>query len=107
MPVMQEKEERTVVSIYDHPSHSDEDEDHQVCEVVEALETEINTDDGALTAAFGSTPISTSRQALSTLLQHPTTSAVVGTTVEVLHTTANDIAVNNGNCRENQKVAPW
>ncbi|KAL5460139.1 hypothetical protein EMCRGX_G033566 [Ephydatia muelleri] len=84
-------------------SHSDEDEDHQVCEVVEALETEINTDDGALTAAFGSTPISTSRQALSTLLQHPTTSAVVGTTVEVLHTTANDIAVNNGNCRENQK----
>ena len=53
MPVMQEKEERTVVSIHDHPSHSDEDEDHQVCEVEEALETEINTDDGALTAAFG------------------------------------------------------
>ena len=33
MPVMQEKAERTVVSIHDHPSHSDEDEDHQVCEV--------------------------------------------------------------------------
>eukprot|EP00731_Ephydatia_muelleri_P029823 Em0021g346a len=72
-------------------NHTDEDKDHQVCEAEEALETEINADDDALTAAFGSTPTSTSRQALSTLLQHPTTSAVVGTTVEVLTTTANDI----------------
>eukprot|EP00731_Ephydatia_muelleri_P012781 Em0007g91a len=46
MPVMQEKEECTVVSIHEHSSHSDEDEHHQVCEVEEALETEINTDDG-------------------------------------------------------------
>ena len=91
MPVMQDKEERMVVSMHDHPSHSDEGETHQVCEVEEALETEINTDDGSLTAAFGSTPTSTSREALATLLQHPTTSAVVGTNVEVLHTTANDI----------------
>ena len=34
MPVMQEKE-RTVVSL--HPRHSDEVEDHQVCEAEEAL----------------------------------------------------------------------
>ena len=90
MPVMQEKEERTIVSIHDHPSHSDEDEDHQVCEVEEALETEINTDDGALTAAFGSTPTSTSRQALSTLLQHPTTS-VIGLVPAVICTRDMDI----------------
>ena len=90
MPVMQEKV-RTVVSL--HPRHSDEDEDHQVCEAEEALATvtEINADDGALTATFGSSPTSTSRQARSAVLQHPTTSTVLGTTVELLHTTANDI----------------
>ena len=80
MQVMLEKEAMEV-SLH----VNDEDKDHQamtevVSEAKEAPETVIEADDDALTAAFSSTTTGISRQAPSTLLQHPTMPTEVGTT---------------------------